>query len=386
MKTVSDQILRILKLLAITCRNSVILLKVLVLGGAGDMGSGVVEALCGFKVSEILVGDINYERARSVSDTFSRTIGCNAYPVKVDALNVESLREVAVGLDVVVNAVGPFYKYGYRIAENLVRLGLSFVDICDDHDATLMELGLDQDARRSGVTAVIGMGWTPGLSNILAKLGSRELGLLDSIDIYWVGSAADSRGLAVVMHLFHALIGEVPMFLDGKLVNVKAGDNGVYVEFPEPIGGVKLYYTGHPEPLTIPRYLNVKNRVIVKGGLIPGWQTGFAKFLLRLLRVRTPGGIERLAKVIHRVEGVFRVGGLQLSGLRVDIEGGGRRISYIAMDRMKRLTGLPAALGALLIADGELEFKGIKPPEGAIEDPEAFIKKLEEVGLRILRV
>ena len=198
-------------------------MKVLVLGGAGDMGSGVVEALCGFKVSEILVGDINYERARSVSDAFSRTIGCNTYPVKVDALNVESLREVAVGLDVVVNAVGPFYKYGYRIAENLVRLGLNFVDICDDHDATLMELGLDQDARRSGVTAVIGMGWTPGLSNILAKRGSRELGLLDSIDIYWVGSAADSRGLAVVMHLFHALIGEVPMFLDGDPLPASPG-------------------------------------------------------------------------------------------------------------------------------------------------------------------
>jgi Saccharopine dehydrogenase and related proteins len=360
-------------------------LKVLVLGGAGDMGSGIVEALCNFKVDEILVGDISYARAENVSETFNKMFGCNTYPVKVDALSIESLRGATSGLDVVVNAVGPFYKYGYRIAENLIKLGLSFVDICDDHDATLMELNLDQDARRSGVTAVIGLGWTPGLSNILAKLGSRELGLPNSIDIYWVGSAADSRGLAVVMHLFHALIGEVPMFLDGRLVNVKAGGNGVYVEFPKPIGRVKLYYTGHPEPLTIPRYLNVENRVIVKGGLIPGWQTGFAKLLLRLLRVRTSSGVERLAKVIHGVEDLFRVGGLQLSGLRVDIEGSGRRISYITMDRMKRLTGLPAALGALLIAEGRLEFKGIRPPEGAIEDPALFIKKVEEAGLSILK-
>ncbi len=349
------------------------------------MGSGVVEALCGFKVDEILVGDINYERARSVSETFNKT-GCNTHPIKVDALSMESLREVAVGLDVVVNTVGPFYKYGYRVAENLVRLGLNFVDICDDHDATLMELSLDQEARRSGVTAITGLGWTPGLSNILAKLGSRELDPPDFIDINWVGSAADSRGLAVIMHLFHALIGEVPMFMDGRLVNVKAGGNGVYVEFPEPIGRVKLYYTGHPEPLTIPRYLSVKDRVIVRGGLIPGWQTDFAKLLLRLLRVRTPGGVERLAKVIHRVEGVFRIGGLQLSGLRVDIGGSGRRLSYIAVDRMKKLTGLPAALGALLIAEGKLEFKGVRPPEGAIEDPEAFIEMLGKLGLGILRV
>ncbi len=199
------------------------------------------------------------------------------------------------------------------------------------------------------------------------------------------GTPSRDKRLAVIMHLFYALIGEVPMFLDGKLVNVKAGGNGVYVEFPRPIGRVKLYYTGHPEPLTIPRYLNVRSRVTVKGGLVPGWQTDFAKLLLRLLRVRTPSRVESLAKVIHRVEDVFRVGGIQLSGLRVDVEGDGRRISYIAMDRMKRLTGLPAALGALLIAEGRLEFKGVRPPEDAIENPMTFIGKLEEVGLRILK-
>jgi saccharopine dehydrogenase-like NADP-dependent oxidoreductase len=91
------------------------LLRVLVLDGASDMGSSIVEAHCNFKVNEILVGDISYARAENVSETFNKMFDCNTYPVKVDALSIESLRGATSDLDVVVNVVGPFYKYGYRI-------------------------------------------------------------------------------------------------------------------------------------------------------------------------------------------------------------------------------------------------------------------------------
>jgi len=359
--------------------------KILVLGGAGDIGSGIAEALCSSPIDRVVVGDINYPKARFVAE-FLKSRGCNVEAVKVNALDMNSLRDASSDVDVVVNSVGPFYKYGYEIAKNIVSLGLNFVDVCDDYDAVEKILGLNEEAARRGVLGVVGFGWTPGLSNILALHASSELREVDSIDIYWVGSAADSRGLAVVMHLFHSLIGKVPMYINGSRVYVEAGSGAVAVEFPKPIGRVKLYYTGHPEPITLPKYVNVRNRVTVRGGLVPPWQSDLAKLLLRLFRVKDDKGVERLSKLVYRIEDVFRWGGLQLSAVRVDVTGYSRTISLVAMDRMRRLTGIPAALAAIMIASGELSDKGVKPPEAVIKDTGEFLRKLSDKGINVVKM
>ncbi len=359
--------------------------KILVLGGGGDIGSGIAESLCSMGVDAITVGDIDPGKAGRVAESLSK-MGCGAEARRVNALDITSLREVVRGIDVIVNAVGPFYRFGFDIARNLVSLGLNFVDICDDYDATEKILGLNDEARKKSVLGLVGLGWTPGISNILALHGARRLSSVRAIDIYWVGSAADSRGLAVVMHLFHALMGRVPMYINGGKTYVEAGSGGVPVSFPEPIGRLKLYYTGHPEPITLPRYISVSERVTVRGGLIPSWQNGFAKFLLRILRIDSDEKAEKLARRIHRIEGIFRWGGLELSAVRVDVTGSSGSLSYVAMDRMRRLTGIPAALGAIKIARGELRGEGIAPPEAIVRNTEGFLGELLRMGIKMVGV
>jgi saccharopine dehydrogenase-like NADP-dependent oxidoreductase len=147
------------------------------------------------------------------------------------------------------------------------------------------------------------------------------------------------------------------MYLGGEYAYVDAGSGGVNVEFPKPIGAIKLYYTGHPEPITIPRFIKVKNDVTVHGGLIPSWQNGFAKFLLKILKIDSDAKIENLSRWIHRIEDI--------------------------MDRMRKLTGLPAALGAVKLSRGELDFIGVKPPEAVIRDSKLFIDELSKHGISI---
>jgi len=52
-----------------------------------------------------------------------------------------------------------------------IRAGVSFVDI-DDYDATEESLKLHEEAQRRGVTAVIGLGATPRITNMLAYHGA----------------------------------------------------------------------------------------------------------------------------------------------------------------------------------------------------------------------
>lgn len=360
-------------------------MKVLILGGAGDIGSAIAEMLCSLNVDQVIIGDVNLAKAEEISKTL-KPMGHEVYACKVNALNVDSLKEASTGVDIVINAVGPFYKYGFSIEKNLVKLGLNFIDVCDDYDATEKILGLDEEAVKKELCGITGLGWTPGLSNILTLEASKRLGEVDDIHIYWIGSAADSKGLAIVMHLFHALIGKVPMYLGGEYVYVDAGSSGVNVDFPKPIGNIKLYYTGHPEPITIPRYLKVRSSVTIRGGLVPSWQNSFTKFLLKTLKIDSDVKVENLAKWIHKIEDVFRAGGLRLSAVRVDVDGGGKKVSYVAMDRMRKLTGLPAAIGAVKIVKRELDFKGVKPPEAVIQDPGSFLDDLSRHGINIIEM
>jgi len=118
-------------------------MKVLVLGGAGDIGSAIAEILCSLNVDEVILGDVYQAKAEEISKTL-RSKGYEVYVSKADALKVDSLREASKGIDVAVNAIGPFYKYGFNITKNLIDADINLVDVCDDYDAAGKILSLNE--------------------------------------------------------------------------------------------------------------------------------------------------------------------------------------------------------------------------------------------------
>ncbi len=363
-------------------------MRVGVLGGAGDMGFGAVRFLAErSEVEEVVVFDLKPERAPiGELGEFREKVKC----IRVDARKPSELAEALrkEGVDSAIGAIGPFYEFAKPVMEAAIKAEAPLVDICDDYDGALASLELSSEAARAGVTCITGLGWTPGLSNLLAARGYGELDSCESIDISWVGSAADSKGLAVVMHVFHACTGKVPMYLDGELKEVEAGSGKEPKLFPKPFGEVKVFYTGHPEPITIPKYLRVK-RVTLKGALVPEWQNSLVALFVKLRLTKTAERKRRLSKLIHSIEDVFRAGGVQASALRVDISGKlkGEKatLTYGMVDRMWRLTSIPAAIGAMMLASHELEKPGVHPPEAVIP-PGKLLKKVAEAGLKLLKL
>ncbi|MER3602245.1 MAG: hypothetical protein C4339_05960 [Nitrososphaerota archaeon] len=338
-------------------------MKVLVLGGAGDMGSHIVRALASRGAfDEVHVGDVNRERGMALA----AEAGERCRYVHVDARQADQLVRLLRGYDVAVSALGPFYEFGPPLARAALEAGTNYVDICDDYDAAEQILALHEAARSRGMTVITGMGWTPGLSNLLAKYAYERLGGAAQVRVHWVGSAADSRGLAVIMHLLYAITGRVPMYLEGRRSLVEAGSGKEEVLFPEPIGRAFTYYTGHPEPVTLPLYLRGLSSVEVKGGLVPDWQNGLGRFFVKLRLTSTPGRRRRLAELLHRIEDVFRSGGVECSAVRVDVSSPSGSLGLAAADRMGRLTALPAALCAELLAKGRVAEPGCYAPEGCL--------------------
>lgn len=364
-------------------------MKVVVLGGAGDMGSETVRDLVKFTdVTKVTIADLNREAA----DKLANSLGDKRVSVEtVDASSHSDLLRVLSGHDVAAGALGPFYRFEKPIAEAVLEAGLHYVSICDDHDAANAVLELDHAAREKGIKILTGLGWTPGLSNILARKGYDEMDNVDSIRVYWAGSAGDSEGFAVILHTIHIFTGLVTSFQNGAYVEIKAGSDKEVVEFPAPLGNVYTYHLGHPEPVTLPRYLEGVRNVTLKGGLAENYLNTLSKLVATLRLTNSDRKKMRLGKLLKKALPLFPVNpNRSYSGIRVDITGtrAGEKVNltYAVVDHMRRLTGIPLSIGAYYMARGAIERTGVFGPEadGSI-NAGLFLQELERREIRIER-
>ena len=361
-------------------------MQALVLGGTGGMGQGVARDLIKQdQIKKVILGDINTDPSR-VQDKLRASGKVSLSRIDVNDHNglVRAIREA----DVVVNCAGPFYKTAVAVARAAVEAKVNYIDICDDYEATeiLFSSDIDHAAKEAGITILTGMGSDPGTNNVIVKWYANQLDRVDEIALFWVVSIAELAG-AAWDHSLHMTLGKIPQYLDGKLEYVEGGTGEETAEFLEPLGTCQVRYVGHPQPLTIPRYIKGVRRVVIKGALIPAWvdqlireqrETGFlskepvdvkgVKVAPYDLTLQLWGAIPN-----NRDKGPFA------SGLKVIVKGErkGKQVTYTAdiVGRMAPGTGLPASIAALMLDAGEVTVKGVVAPEGCI-DPGKFLAAL----------
>ena len=382
-------------------------MKFCVLGGGGHIGSGIVRELSKHaEGAEIIIGDINLKRAEEVA----REV--NGKALKVDVLDSTSLKDAVKGSDVVISAVGPYHRFGERVLRAVIDAGVNFVDVDDDYDATRACLQLSGEAEKAGVTAVIGLGATPGITNVLAKYGAEKMDEVERIDTYWAWTALDpTMGPAIIDHYFHAVDGNVPTFREGEWIEVPALSDAEIVEFPEPIGCLEVYNVGHPEPVTIPRYIRVRN-VTNKGTVWPSLMAELTKYFSTLgftglkkvqigrdeiaVRDVMVKLIEHLPEIVpvnliveitqesvRRFGEQFALYGVGI-GVRVIGEKSGERKEFfygVAEASAVKATALPAAIGAIMIAENKIDKPGVFAPEGAVPAEEFLSVVSKEIKI-----
>jgi saccharopine dehydrogenase (NAD+, L-lysine-forming) len=371
-------------------------MRVTVLGGVGAVGSTAVKILAASRVfSDIVVGDIEIDKAKKlVSELGAKNVSA----VKFDALDQRSVKETVKESDVVLNCVGPFYKYGPTIMRATVESGVNYVDICDDFDATEKLLAMDGDAKKWRTSALIGMGSSPGLANVLVRFcADLLLDEVDAIDIYHAHGGEPVEGPAVVKHRLHSMVIGIPVFLDGQFKTVNLfEDSGKALEeeadFPD-VGTYRVYAYPHPETITLPRYIKGVKRVTNLGLVLPPAYAELIKGVVRLgLTSEEPvevGGQRivplefAVAYIISERKKLIRQAGMTepMGCLKIVVKGRkkGESSAYaFSMSSkgrgMPEGTGVPAALGAILMGLGKIEEKGVFPPE-------AVVKPMELLGL-----
>lgn len=373
--------------------------QVVILGGCGAVGSVAARTLAKqSEFSTIVIADIRLNKAESLA----AKIGAKAKAVHVDASSKESIADAIKGSDIVLNCVGPFYKTVKTVLATVMEAGINYVDICDDVDVTLDILGWSERAQAAGITALIGMGSSPGVTNVLAKLAATTmLDETESVDIFHVHGGEPIEGPGVIGHRFHCMSIDIPMYLDSKLQYVKYFEpDGIALRqkfhFPVIDEEVLLYPYPHPEQVTLPDYLDLQ-QVTNKGSVLPGKYYDLTRDICALgLHSRTPISVNgtdvspydfSIAYILEQRERILEEMnfGNQRGCVSVLVNGRshGEKMEYrfhlaSRSEALGEGTGIPAAMGVILVARGKIDKKGVWPPEACV-DPADFLDLIPSV-------
>jgi len=234
-------------------------MKVFVVGSGGQGGPCASILSKADDVSEILLGDINLNTAEQVKDK----IGSDKIKaIRVDASSVDSLTEFASGMDVFIDLVIP--EFSPNVLQAALNVGAHYISTAFDRPfwdelVSGKPLSFDNEFKEAGLSAVLGCGMAPGFINIVTKYYADKLDTVESIRLR---IAKKKLGIEEMLSPFspgwsprQALIDcnePAYYFEDGEMKITPSYSGLEDVDFPEPLGKMKVTHHAHEEPLTIP--------------------------------------------------------------------------------------------------------------------------------------
>jgi lysine 6-dehydrogenase len=362
--------------------------------GAGAMGSAAARLLARHDDVELLVLDADAARARDVAER-SDAEG-RGFDARSDELRriLEDVRSVAACLP---------YRLNLPVMEAALAARCHYADLGGLFHTTRQQLDLDGRFREAGVSAVVGIGSAPGLTNVLARLAADRLDEVRSIDLVdgAVDRSRDGGGFAVPYSaetVLDEFTKPAMVFEDGELREVPAGSGVVEWDFPEPVGRQPAMYTLHSEPATLPGTIpgvrDVRWRLALPRAIHEGFSFLVSLGLASSDEIATPSGRavprEVLTEVLNRLpadDGEPR--DVEFLDVRVVGVQHGRPATARALARFDPSpeglpagafgTAIPIAVAVRWMAEGRVE-PGVHPPESAF-DADAFVAELEREGV-----
>ncbi len=292
--------------------------------GLGAVGARTARQLLSTEqVESVLIRDPDPVRLSAVA----KSLGTAAVS---DGGSADDLPE----LEVVVLA-GPAGTHA-EAAARAIRRGIDVVSCSDSLAEVRSLLDLDHEARELGRRVLIGAGFSPGLSCLLARHGATTLDVVDEIYVARTGTG----GPACAEAHHDALAGPSLDLRDGGWIEFGGGSGRELNWFPDPIGGRDCYRAALPDALL----------------LAPAF-SGVQRITARVAATRR----DRLTARLPVVRRPHLEGGP--GALRVELRGrkdGERCIRVLgAMDRPAVAAGAVAAVATVWLAHGRVDSTGV---------------------------
>jgi saccharopine dehydrogenase-like NADP-dependent oxidoreductase len=382
-------------------------MKILAIGGCGSMGRYAMRAAQNYSsIDKIIIADINKETA----ETFAESLNQKVSAIQLDVNDASALKQAMEDINIVVNTCGPYFKFGAPILAAAISSGCNYIDICDDWEPTIDMMKLDAKAKSAGVSATIGLGASPGLTNLMALIAIRELDEVTTVFTGWDigGTSLDENAMqqsenAAMMHGVEQMTGRVKVFQEGIFKMVKPLRK-INVNYPG-LTNFNGNIFGHPEGVTFPHYFpKLKDSI----NLAHGGHADFLilKFIMGLVNLRLLSKIKaaNLFSLLESKQSTqkkrkdvdcppvmygFAQGIKNEMPARVGVcipseteeSDLNEQIKNIGMGE---ITGIPLACGIKMLAEGRMNEVGVLAPEAGHIEPHGFITDVFEEISKVL--
>ena len=232
-------------------------MKILVLGAAGAMASGTVRDLTASysrNVTDIVLADISAEPLQRLAATIGDP---RVSSIVLDITDSASLGAALRRADLCINAIPTFAGHQMAIFEACYEAGVAYVDFGGMGVVTVEQKAQHARWQAAGLTAVLGLGADPGISNVICKAVAERLDRIDAINLYWAARRFGPESPVLVPpYAVSTVLAEYAnpsrQFIDGALVDVAAQSGHETLVLPEPFGPTQFMFSQHSEPLTVP--------------------------------------------------------------------------------------------------------------------------------------
>ena len=315
--------------------------------GAGAVGARVGRQLTSSDagLEGLVVVDRDQRRAAAVAES----LGSVARPAEWGP-------DVLAGAHVAVLASPSGHR---RLAEEALEAGLHVVSVTDDVDEVRGLLALDAEARERGRSVVVGAGFAPGFTCLLARHAASAFDTVDEVHV----AKAGTGGPACARSHHRALASWAVDWRDGGWQRRPGGSGRELAWFPDPVGGQDCYRGALPDAFVlVPAFPGVR-RVTARMAA-----TRRDRLTARLPMLRPP-----------HPEGTIGAVRVEVRGRR----GSGRDTRVLgAIERPAIASGMVAAVAAQWAAGGRLARPGAGGLGELVDDPVPYLQELARRGVR----
>lgn len=230
-------------------------MKVTVLGAAGLQSKGVIRDLCTSpEVTEVVLADL--EKTKEVLQQRSKDWGENKTDIAfADVNNPENLKKAIHGSKICAHCIS--HVFNLQVMEACFAENCHYTDLGGLFHYYRKQVEHHDKWRTKGLTAVLGMGSAPGITNVLARYAADHLDTIESIHLRdGIANYSISDFPLTVPYAVGTLLQEFNdncyIFKNGDWVEVPAFSQEEIIHFTEPVGTMKVYATIHSEVASVP--------------------------------------------------------------------------------------------------------------------------------------
>ena len=379
----------------------------LILGGSGMQGKIVARDLLE-RGHKVLLTDLHKDGSQKNLKRFTNQAKFRFLDLRKIAETIEVIKKS--GAEVVINCAES--DWNLNVYKAALKTRVHILDLDSDLPTTKIQLAMDNEFRRRGLTAITGCGSAPGIVNVMLRYAAQ---FFDTIETINAGFAWDANIKKFVTpfclpSVFWEFIQPAPFLEDGQWLEKKPLETMVPMEF-RLVGKQKCFLVEHAETVTFHHYF--KNSGLKNLRFFAGFPQHTIDIILALIdaNLTHPDYVEiddfkgnrlkiwpadLVAKVMELIP--YPDGYKESENLWLEIWGknGGGRIKRILMECLVPPipgweeagcnidTGFPAAIIGQMIKDGRISKRGSFSPEaeGLVPEKE-FFQELWQRGLLV---